>query len=432
MVAIPEESSDSFRLNKQNPTLSVEPESNTTHLNVMADAPDASPSATQAVHAGRDDLRAEGVHAPPLDLSTTYPFRDLDDAAESLNALAHGAAEANEPVYSRLHNPTVARCENAVAELEGADHCVAFGSGMAAVTASLLAAGMDERHVVAVRPCYGTTDHLLSSGLLGLDVTWTTPERIGEAVRDETALVLVETPANPTLQLVDLEAAAEQAGPVPVLVDSTFAPPVLQRPLNHGAALSLHSATKFLGGHGDVVGGVVSTNDADWAERLRQVRVMTGALLHPMAAYLMHRSLPTLPARVERAQATAQILAERLASHPALSSVHYPGLHESPLLGAQMSGPGTMISFDVDDFDAARRLLQHTDHITPAVSLGAVDSLLQHPASLTHGVVDAEARERSGITPGLLRLSVGLEDADDLWQDLSTAIDTATPAVPSH
>ena len=398
----------------------------------MSDAPiPPSPSTTRAVHAGRDDLRSEGVHAPPLDLSTTYPFQDLDEAAESLNALANGAAEAHEPVYSRLHNPTVSRCEKAVADLEGAAYCIAFGSGMAAVTASLLAAAMNERHVVAVRPCYGTTDHLLSSGLLGMDVTWTTPNKINEAVQDDTALVLVETPANPTLQLVDLEAAADQTGSVPVLVDSTFAPPVLQRPLEHGATLSLHSATKFLGGHGDVVGGVVSTNDVDWAERLRQVRVMTGALLHPMAAYLTHRSLPTLPARVSNAQATAQTLAERLVTHPELSTIHYPGLESSPLLGSQMSGPGTMISFDVGDFDMARRLLQNTDLITPAVSLGAVDSLIQHPASLTHGVVDADAREQNGITPGLLRLSVGLEDPDDLWQDLSTAIDAAMPVRPN-
>ena len=391
-------------------------------------APPDAPSLTEAVHAGRADLRDRGVHAPPIDLSTTYPFQDLDDAAESLDALAHGTADAEESVYARLHNPTVARCENAVAELEDAAHGVAFGSGMAAVTASLLAAAMDNRHVVAVRPCYGTTDHLLSSGLLGIDVTWTAPTDIGDAVRDDTALILVETPANPTLTLIDLAAVVEQAGSVPVLVDSTFAPPVLQRPLDHGATLSLHSATKFLGGHGDVMGGVVSTNDADWAQRLRQVRVMTGALLHPMAAYLIHRSLPTLPARVERAQTTAQTLAHRLDAHSSLSAVHYPGLQASPLLGSQMSGPGTMISFDVGDSDTARGVLKNTDCITPAVSLGAVDSLIQHPASLTHGVVDAEAREQNGITPGLLRLSVGLEDPDDLWRDLSSALDAARPS----
>lgn len=380
-------------------------------------------TATDAVHAGRSDLRSQGVHAPPIDLSTTYPFRDLDDAAHSLDALAHGAPDAEEPVYARLHNPTVARCEAAVAELEDASDCVAFGSGMAAITASLLAASTNGRHVVAVRPCYGTTDHLLSSGLLGLDVTWAEPDGIAEAIQPETSLVLVETPANPTLTLVDLETVADQAGSVPVLVDSTFAPPVLQRPLAHGATLSLHSATKFLGGHGDVVAGVVSTRDADWAARLRHVRVATGALLHPMAAYLMHRSLPTLPQRIERAQASAHHLADRLVIHPAVTRVHYPGLTDAPLIGTQMRGPGTMVTFDVGAYEAARTVLQNTALITPAVSLGSVDSLLQHPASLTHGVVDAAAKEHSGITPGLLRLSVGLEDMDALWSDVRTALE---------
>lgn len=388
------------------------------------DVPSASRS-TDAVHAGRDDLRSLGVHAPPIDLSSTYPFRDLDDAAQSLDALAHGAPEAEEPVYARLHNPTVARCESAVAELEGASACVAFASGMAAITASLLAAGTDGRHVVAVRPCYGTTDHLLSSGLLGLDVTWTDADGIADALRPETSLVLVETPANPTLTLIDIQSVADQAESVPVLVDSTFAPPVVQRPLDHGATFSLHSATKFLGGHGDVVGGVVSTNDADWAARLRHVRVATGALLHPMAAYLMHRSLPTLPSRVERAQATAATLADRLTAHPAVTRVHFPGHTTSPLLGTQMRGPGTIVSFDVGAYDVARAILQRTERITPAVSLGSVDSLMQHPASLTHGVVDGDAKTRSGITPGMLRLSVGLEDADDLWADLRTALEAS-------
>jgi len=387
---------------------------------------------TEAVHAGRHDFSDRGVHAPPIDLSTTYPFGSLDDAARSLQSLAGGGADAEEPIYARLHNPTVARCEDAVARLEGADQCVAFGSGMAAVTATILAAGMNGHHMVAVRPCYGTTDHLLTSGLLGLDVTWTRPQNIGEACGDDTSLILVETPSNPTLALIDLDDVVRQAGDVPVLVDSTFAPPVLQQPLRHGATLSLHSATKFLGGHGDVVGGVVSTADSEWARRLRKVRVMTGALLHPMAAYLLHRSLPTLPGRVAQAQASAQTLAARLAEHDAVSSVSYPGLRDDPLLGTQMKGPGTMVAFDVGDTEAARRILDTVELITPAVSLGAVDSLIQHPASLTHGVVEEDTLQDSGVTPGLLRLSVGLEDEADLWEDLKTALNASLPEIASH
>lgn len=394
----------------------------------MIDAPTAPlTDATDAVHAGREDFTERGVHAPPVDLSTTYPFTDLDRASASLDALAHGGKSAPDPIYARLHNPTVARWEAAIAKLEHADEAVAFGSGMAAMTAALIAARADGGHVVALRPIYGTTDMLLDSGLLGLDVTWAAPDTITDAIRPDTALVLLETPANPTLRLVDIEAAVEQAGSVPVLVDSTFAPPVIQRPIDHGAALSLHSATKFLGGHGDVIAGVVSTNAA-WAERLRQVRVMTGGLLHPWAAYLLHRSLPTLPARVDRAQSTADELAHRLAEHPQVTRVYYPGLDDAAAMirDRQMRGSGTMVSFEVrGGHDAAARVVTGVDLITPAVSLGSVDTLIQHPAGLTHHGVDPEARAASGVSESLIRLSVGLEDTDDLWRDLSAALDRA-------
>ena len=396
-------------------------------------APDvpASPSSTTAVHGGRGDLRDLGVHAPPIDLSTTYPFQDLTDAADSLEALSGGAADADEPMYARLHNPTVARCETGVAELEGADHCVAYGSGMAAMTAVFMAARQIGRHIVAVRPLYGTTDHLLSSGLLDVEVTYTEPDAVGEALRPDTSLVVIETPANPTLDLVDIRAVSDQipsASDVALMVDSTFAPPVLQRPLDRGADLSLHSATKFLGGHGDVIAGVVSTGDASWAERLRHVRVVTGGLLHPNAAYLLHRSLPTLPQRVERAQENASALAGRLLDDDRVSGVRYPGLtHGADLVQRQMTGPGTMVAFEMDTYESAREVLRGVDLITAAVSLGSVDTLLQHPASLTHGVVDEETKAKTGITPQLLRLSVGLEAADDLWEDLSAALGAAVP-----
>ena len=380
---------------------------------------------TAAVHAGRDDLATLGVHALPIDLSSTYPFTDLDSATQSLDALVSGDARAANPIYARLHNPTVGRFEDALAVLEGAEAAVAFGSGMAALTAALLAARQDGGHIVATRPIYGTTDHLLSCRLLGLEVTWTTPEGVKAAIRPDTALVITETPANPTLGLVDIEAVVRQAGSVPVLVDSTFATPVLQQPLRHGAAMVMHSATKFLGGHGDVIAGVVACDEA-WARRLRQVRVATGALLHPLAAYLLHRGLPTLPLRVERAQATAQLLAERLLAHPAVSAVHYPGLDDPQgLVGAQMSGPGTILAFEVEGHEAATEVLRAVRIATPAVSLGSVDTLIQHPAGLTHRVVSDEGQAAGGITPGLLRLSVGLESADALWQDLAQALEAA-------
>ena len=371
-----------------------------------------------AVHAGRHDLVALGVHAPPIDLSSTYPVPDLDEGVAALDALAAGAAEAGNPVYARLFNPTVRRLEQGLAELEGTADCVAFASGMAALTACLLAACSERRHVVALRPLYGGTDHLLACGLLGIEVTWAEADGIAAAIRPETGLVLLETPQNPTLGQVDIAAAVAAAGDVPVLVDNTFATPILQNPARHGAALTLHSATKFLGGHGDVVAGAVAC-DADWAGRLRQVRILTGALLHPLAAYLLHRSLPTLPFRVRAAQERAQALAGLLAGHPAVERVLYPEAD-----GVQLRGPGAVLAFEVAGGRASAAIVMESVRlVTPAVSLGSTDSLIQHPAGLTHRLVDPAARESSGVTDGLLRLSVGLEDVHDLWHDLSGALD---------
>jgi methionine-gamma-lyase len=379
-------------------------------------------TSTTAVHAGRRDLTGLGVHVPPIDLSSTYPLPDVLKGGESYDALAGGGTPPADGslVYQRLWNPTVARFEAGLAELEGTAAAVAFASGMAAFTACLLAAVAEgRRHVVAVRPLYGGSDHLLASGLLGTSVSWAYPEEIETAVRSDTGLVVVETPANPDLRLLDLADVRRRAGDVPVLVDNTFATPVLQRPVEFGADLVLHSATKFLGGHGDVVAGVVACSDG-WAQRLRPVRAITGGLLHPLAAYMLHRGLQTLPLRVHAAQQGATKLAERLATHPAVTAVHYPGLPECDphgLVGRQMAGPGAILSFEVNG-DAAR-VAAACKLITHAVSLGGVDTLIQHPASLTHRPVTDDAKP----VAALLRLSVGLEDVDDLWADLSAALD---------
>ena len=387
-----------------------------------------------AVHAGRGDLRRLGVHALPIDLSTTYPFESLDDAVGSLDAMMAGGdpTEAGGPIYSRLHNPTVGRFEAGLAALEGAQATVAFASGMAALTAALLAARTERQsHVVGVRPIYGTTDRLLSSGLLGTSVTWTRADGVADAVRPDTCLVAIETPVNPTLDLVDIAAVARAAGDVPVLVDSTFATPVLQRPLALGAALVMHSATKFIGGHGDVLAGVVAC-DETWAARLRQVRILTGAVLHPFAAYHLHRGLATLPLRVRRSQETATALAAQLAERDGVGAVYHPsvdGRDPAGLVGTQMSGPGPMLAFEVlgpdgrpdgpGAFAAADRFLGALGLVTPAVSLGSTDTLAQHPAGLTQRVAMDEG---GAVTAGLVRLSVGLEDAGDLWRDVDQAL----------
>lgn len=380
---------------------------------------------TIAVHAGREDFGELCVHAPPLDLSTTYPIADLDVAGASFDALIGGEHDAANPIYARLHNPTVARTENAIAKLEGTDACVAFASGMAALTAVLLARRAQGGHVLVVRPLYGTSDHLLASGMCGLEAEFVAAEDIATKRRADTVLVVIETPANPTLDLVDIKTVIAAAGEVPVLVDSTFATPVLQTPAALGATYVLHSATKFLGGHGDVIAGVVCCDETH-AGPLRTVRAATGGLLHPLAAYLLHRGLPTLKLRVEAAQANAQVLAQRLAGHPAVNKVFYPGLgtvRNAQLLGTQMCGPGTLMAFELaGGHAAAAKVMATVKVMTPAVSLGSIDTLIQHPSGLTHRMVDPAAKAAAGITDGLLRLSVGIEDVEDLWADLAQAL----------
>jgi methionine-gamma-lyase len=386
---------------------------------------------TRAVRAGRDDLAGLGVHAPPIDLSTTNPLPDIEAGGESYESMAtghHPSGGGN--VYARLWNPTVARFEEALAQLEGAEEAVAFASGMAAFSAAVMAAANRGRgrHVVAVRPLYGGTDHVLASGLLSVETTFAPADGVAAAVRPDTCLVVIETPGNPTLELVDIAAVVAAAGDVPVLVDSTFATPVLQNPLAHGAQLVMHSATKYLGGHGDVMGGVLACS-GEWATSIRPVRALTGALLHPLGAYLLHRGLPTLALRVRAQQATAGMLAERLAGHPGVARVHYPGLGDSDpsgLIGRQMRGGGAMIAIDLaGGLPAAQSMIARLSLFTHAVSLGGIDSLVQHPASLTHRPVAADARPEAGV----LRLSIGLENLEDLWADLEHAL--AEAGIPS-
>jgi len=380
---------------------------------------------TLAVHAGRSGLTEHGVHAVPIDLSTTAPLPSVHDGGLAYEQMAGGGThrDGDSTVYQRLWNPTVARFEEGTAALESAAEAVAFATGMAALTAVLLAAsGAGKKHVVAVRPLYGGTDHVLASGLLGTETTFARAEEVHSAIRPDTALVVVETPANPSLELVDLKKLAADAAGVPVLVDNTFATPVLQQPLKHGAAMVLHSATKFLGGHGDAMGGVVAT-DAEWAARLRRVRAVTGGILTPLPAYLLHRGLATLPVRVRAQQDHAHKVASALAGHELVSKVHYPGLPEcDPLgiVGTQMSGPGSLLAFDVASAEHAERIPGAVRLMTHAVSLGGVDTLIQHPAGLTHRPVAPEAKPHARM----LRLSIGLEDPADLIADVVQAIES--------
>jgi cystathionine gamma-synthase/methionine-gamma-lyase len=372
----------------------------------------------------RNGLAGQGVHAVPIDLSTTAPLTSVMEGGLAYEHLATGGAHLKDQstVYQRLWNPTVARFEDGLATLENAPEAVAFATGMAALSAVLLAVvSGGKRHVVAVRPLYGGSDHVLASGILGTEVTFATVDGIAAALRPDTGLVIVETPANPSLALVDIAALASAADGVPLLVDNTFASPVLQQPLRHGATLVLHSATKFLGGHGDAMGGVVATSP-EWAARLRAVRAVTGGILTPWPAYLLHRGLATLPIRVRAQQASASKVASALAGHALVKRVRYPGLQECDplgLVGTQMSGPGSLMAFEVGSPGHAERIPSAVRLITHAVSLGGIDTLIQHPAGLTHRPVSSEARP----SRSLLRLSIGLEGASDLVADLVQAIE---------
>jgi len=372
-------------------------------------------------------VTASGSHVPTIDLSTTNPLADIEAGGDSYENLATGGTPnpGDSAVYQRLWQPGVARFEDGLSALEGSAGTVAFASGMAALTAVLIACvTAGKPHVVALRPLYGGSDHVLATGLLGTSVTWVGADGVADAIRPNTGLVLLESPANPTLEMTDIRAVVDAAGAVPVMVDNTFATPVLQRPIESGATLVMHSATKYLGGHGDAMGGTISGPE-EWMVRLRQVRALTGALMHPFGAYLLQRGLRTLPVRVRAQQTTAALVAERLVGHPAIARVLYPGLPgQDPrgLIGRQSSGAGALMALDLaGGFDAAARFTEACSLITHAVSLGGIDSLVQHPASLTHRPVEASARPGAGI----VRISIGLEHANDLIEDILRALEAA-------
>jgi len=386
---------------------------------------------TTAVHAGRADLTSLGVHALPIDLSTTNPLPSVAQGGESYENLATGGTPNPDHathVYRRLWNPTVGRFEDAVASLEPQSstqeevQAVAFGTGMAAISAVVLSrVKVGKPHIVGVRPLYGGTDHLLSHGLLGSQVTFADIADLANAITSETGLIVIESPGNPTLELVDIAAVARIAGDVPVMVDNTFATSILQQPLALGATFSVHSATKYIGGHGDAMGGVVITT-ADFASELRQIRAITGGLLDPMSAYLLHRGLPTLPIRVEHQQSHARELARWCSEQSEIAQVFYPelpGRDPHGLVGRQMAGGGAMVSIEMaGGFAAAAQLCQKLSLVIHAVSLGGVDTLIQHPAALTHRPVAAVAKPGEGV----LRISVGLESPRDLIRDFAQAL----------
>lgn len=390
--------------------------------------------ATRAIHLGYDPMQNQGALTPPLHLTSTFAF----DSAEAGAAIFAGQTPGH--FYSRVSNPTTDLLERRAADLEGAEAGLALASGMGAISAvmwTFLAPG-DE--IVTDKTLYGCTFAFFHHGLakFGITVThadMTDPEAVRAALSPRTRIVYFETPANPNMRLVDIEAVSQiaKAHGARVVVDNTYATPVLTRPIERGADIVVHSATKYLGGHGDLVGGIAVGSAEDMTQvRLCGMKDMTGAVMAPFTAMLALRGLKTLKLRMEQHCRSAMAVARMLEAHPAVAEVHYPGLESFPqhaLAARQMPGFGAMIAFELKGgLEAGRAMMNAMELVRRAVSLGDTESLIQHPASMTHSTYTAEERAAHGICEGLIRLSVGLEDVEDIVADLARALDTLPQA----
>lgn len=384
---------------------------------------------TLCVHAGVGENEHRAV-VPPIYQTSTFRFDSVEQGA----ALFAGGADRGEGyIYTRLGNPTIRGLERAIAALEGGFDGLACASGMAAIHTTFAAFLKTGDHVVCSESVYGPVTSLLSGlfARLGVETTFVDSSDLAAlkaAIRPGTAIVHIETPGNPMLSVTDLAAAAELAHAVGarLTVDNTFLTPLLQQPLALGADIVMHSLTKFLNGHADVVGGViVAGTEADW-KLLRPTLNLAGGTLAPHDAFLVHRGIKTLALRMARHCESAQRIAEVLAAHPAVAWVRFPGLPADPgyaLSRKQTKGPGGMITFELKGgLEAGRALMESVELAALAVSLGGVETLIQHPASMTHASMKAELRRQAGITDGLVRLSVGIEDVSEIQADLEQAL----------
>jgi len=382
---------------------------------------------TQVTHAGENPDTQYGSVATPIYQTSTFKFQSALEGAQRFSGEQPGY------VYTRIGNPTTAALEAAVADLEGGVGALAASSGMAAVNLIYLAFLEAGAHMVGTDALYGSSRRIieLEYSRFGVDydfIDTSDPEQLKRTIRPNTRLVYLETPANPTIKLTDIRRCAEiahEAGAL-VVVDNTFMSPVLQTPLELGADIVIHSLTKYINGHTDVVGGMVVFKDESAKERVATVHIQSGGTMDPHQAWLIHRGLRTLALRVYKAQENAEILANYLENHPKVDRVYYPGLKSHPqydLAQKQMKGAGSMISFELKGgLEAGRSLMDQVRVATLAVSLGGYETLIQHPASMTHAAVPPEERLASGITDGLVRLAVGCEDSQDLISDLDQAL----------
>jgi cystathionine beta-lyase/cystathionine gamma-synthase len=372
---------------------------------------------TRAVHAGQQEDPLAGAVMTPIYQTSTYVQEGLG---------RHKGYE-----YARTQNPTREALERNVASLEGGQYGFAFGSGLAATDTvlKLLSAG---DHVVCGENVYGGTHRLMERVYARLGLTFTFVDsrdirNIERAVTPATRMIYCETPTNPMMHITDLAAVGDltQARGLLLTVDNTFATPFFQRPLSSGADIVIHSTTKYLNGHSDMVGGVVITSRDDLAERIGFLQNGAGAVPGPMDCWLALRGIKTLPLRMRRHDENGRRIAQWLSQHRAITRIYYPGLPSHPqhdLACRQMSGFGGMISIDLGDPEKARRMAERTKIFALAESLGGVESLIGHPASMTHASVPAAMRQAMGLTDSLIRLSCGIEDADDLMADLEQAL----------
>ncbi len=381
---------------------------------------------SKLIHGGgfKDSLGSATV---PIYQTSTFVFDSADHGAACFSGESDGF------IYTRIGNPTIGALESQIALLENGFGGIATSSGMGAVNTVYLTLLGQGAHVVSSAAVYGPSRVVLETlyARFGVEATFVNTadiEEVKKAIRPNTKLLFIETPSNPTMDITDLEACAKLAHElgIPVAVDNTFSSPYLQRPLNLGADIVFHSITKFINGHADVVGGVIVAKSEEMYKRLRSTMINTGCNMDPHQAYLVIRGLKTLAIRMDRSQQNAMILAEYLEKHPKVAWVRYPGLPSHPqfeLAKKQMDGPGSMISFELNGgLKAGKVLMDNVKLSILAVSLGGVETLIQHPASMTHSKVSAEGKAKAGITDGLVRYSVGIEDVQDLLADLDQAL----------
>ena len=384
---------------------------------------------TIALHAGQENPDpTTDARAVPIYATSSYVFHNSQHAADRFGLRDPGN------IYSRLTNPTEDVFEQRIAALEGGIAALAVSSGAAAITYAVQAAAGAGDHIVAAKNIYGGTYNLLAHTLpqYGIQTTFVDPDpaSIQAAIQENTKAVIIESLGNPNSSVIDIEAVANVAheNKIPLIIDSTFATPYLIRPIEYGADIVVHSATKYLGGHSDVVAGLAVTNRPEIAERLAFVQNAVGGVLGPFDSFLLIRGIKTLAVRMDRHVANAESLAARLAAHPEVSRVWYPGLKDFPVHDIQFrqaKNGGAMISFELADGKDHREFFRALRLVTLAESLGGVESLVCHPASMTHASIPKETREKVGITDRLIRLSVGIEDVDDIWSDIENAIEKA-------